>query len=174
MFDKAYNVHSPSEGLWRCNKKSLDVQLMSCKSFPHCNISFLRYQFITYSLISWCLNVMPSRWDFFNVVSWWFRKALYIGLIIRCQILGTSLLGGYLLKVHLILFRVSIAKGDCICLTSSPYSVTIPYLDCIREFIYIAWISFWFLKKLYHGTYVNIFLFSLPDHKLALTPGFGT
>ena len=61
------------------------------------------------------------------------------------------------------------------------YSVTIPYLDCLplyvkfREYIYKYSVDFFgVLKKLYYGAYVNIFLFLLPDHKLALTPGFET
>lgn len=112
---------------------------------------------------------------------------------IKFQILGVSLLGKYLQMAHLILFCASIAKDifakktktkkqkTSLLFSNSLYSITIPYLDCIplyvkfREYIYKYSVDFFgVLKKLYYGAYVNIFLFLLPDHKLALTPGFET
>ena len=99
---------------------------------------------------------------------------------IKFQILGVSLLGKYLQIAHLILYLLPLQKTSLL-FSNSLYSVTIPHLDCIplyvkfREHIYKYSVDFFgVLKKLYYGAYVNIFLFILPDHKLALTPGFET
>lgn len=124
MYNRAYNAHSPLKGLQRYTKKK--VLIFSSLVAKESIITIFHFQ--DASLLH--INQFMFKCDTFQM-RFFIQYPGDLGRhssIIMFQNQDVSLLERHLQMAHLILFCVSITKGELTFFSTSPYYVAFPYL----------------------------------------------